>query len=74
VDRKLKSASLWSMDYMRKKGLDLWEAMAGFDWPNSGPEPDPEPDPDLVGRVNVVADVLGKAADELSDIADEMED
>ena len=69
VDRKLESASLWSMDWMRRKGLDLWEAMADFDWPNSGEEPEP----DLAGRVNIVADVLCKAAKELSDIAANME-
>lgn len=72
VDRKLFSASLWSMDYMRNRAPELWEAMADFDWPNGNPEPEPEPD--LTGRIRVVADVLGKAADELSDIADGMED
>jgi len=72
MDRKLESASLWSMDWMRKNGLDLWSVMAGFDWPDPGNEPEPEPD--LADRVRVVADVLGKAADELSDIAANMED
>ena len=71
VDRKLESASLWSMDWMRKKGLDLWEAMAGFDWPNSGG--DPEPEPEFADRIRVVANVLGKAKLELLDIADSME-
>jgi len=76
VDRKLESASLWSMDWMRKDGMDLWEAMAGFDWPNSGgaPDPEPEPEPGLASRVRVVADVLVRAAHELRDVAGKMED
>ena len=69
LDRKLGSASLWSMDWMRKKGLDLWESMAGFDWPNS----EPEPEPNLADRVRVVSDVIGKAKLELLDIANNME-
>ena len=74
LDRGLLSASLWSMDWMRKNALDLWEAMAGFDWPNSEPDPEPEPEPEFAGRIRVVADVLGKAKLELLDIAANMED
>ena len=60
VDRKLSSASLWSMDWMRNRAPELWQAMAEFDWKEDSPVPNyvqfeelPEPE-----RWNIVGDDL----------------
>ena len=72
LDEGLKSASLWSMDWMRKNGLDLWDAMATFDWP--GEEPPPPPPPQVPEKLRGLAVGLRQDADVLDRLADELEE
>ena len=60
VNRKLSSASLWSMDWMRNRAPELWQAMADFDWPENGEEPGPTPFEELpeAERWEIVGDDL----------------
>jgi len=69
VDRKLESASLWSMDWMRRKDPALWTALADFDWPeNEGPTP-----PDHSEKLRIIANDLNRMSTELKTIAGELE-
>jgi len=64
VDRKLKSASLWSMDWMRNRAPELWTAFADFEWPDTEPEPSP---PNLAEQIRGIADQLNQIADKVED-------
>lgn len=62
VGRGLKSASLWSMDWMRNRAPELWTALADFEWPDGEPEPPP---PNLAGQIRDVANKLQEIADKM---------
>lgn len=68
VDRKLSSASLWSMDWMRKNDLELWNALADFDWKEDGPQP-----PNHSKRLRLIANDLSRISTEINTIAGELE-
>lgn len=62
VDRGLRSASLWSMDWMRNRAPELWTAFADFEWPDGEPEPPP---PNLAEQIRDVANTLQEIADKM---------
>ena len=71
VDKKLSSASLWSMDWMRRKDPALWSALAEFDWLEDEEEPMP---PDHSERLRLIANDLNRMSTELKTIAGELEE
>lgn len=68
VDRKLSSASLWSMDWMRRNDVELWSALTDFEWKEEEPQP-----PDHSERLRLIANDLSRMSTELKTIAGELE-
>lgn len=78
VDRNLPGASLWSYDWMRNRGPELWSAFADFEWlEDDAPPPGNGDDTkqqllDVASGLRKGSQSIIEAADTIVEVADEL--